>query len=392
LIIACLLLLGVILTSALLNKAGVLNVFLEFLILGEPFLVLLAIVCIPLSPSSLKKIRAVLLISCVINLFTAFIQKPLIDAGKLSKGGYTPEDAVQGVFYLSGAGNYVSCSISLGVALYYFLNAKTAPMWQRVFWLLAAFYQVLISDSKQIILTFIVAWALLLLTKFNNVGKALMYLTAFVIFLMAFIWCVQNLDIQGFEAIRYWAGRGHLYTPGGEGFETKTFGIRSVLSYYQSPLNWLLGLGPGHTIGRLGGWVLRDYESMLLPLGATIHPVSKEVYYGLFGYWLAKESTLFMPMFSWAGIWGDLGFLGLGVYLYLSYLVWSRLAHDDFSKFLMMSLLVYGLIITQMEEPAQTMVIAILIGLQWHERRMALRSRYSSAHQVTDADTRLEIS
>jgi hypothetical protein len=392
LITGCLLLLGVILTSALLNRAGVINVFLEFMILGEPFLVLLAIVCIPLPPSRFKKLRAVLLVSCVINLFLALLQKPLIDSGKLSKGNYTPQDAIQGVFYLSGAGNYVSCSISLGVAIYYFLNAKTAPMWQRVFWLLPAFYQVLISDSKQIILTFLVAWGLFTLTKFKNLGKAVIYLVIFVIFVMGLSWCIQNLNIEGFNSMKAWADRAYLYTPDGEGFQTKTSGIRAILSYYKSPLNWLLGLGPGHTIGRLGGWVLRDYESMLLPLGATVHPVSREVWYSLNQLWLAKESTLFMPMFTWAGIWGDLGLLGLGVYLYLGYLVWSRLAQDDFSRFSMMTLLVYGLIITQMEEPGQTMVIAILIGLQWHERQTALRSRYHPAQSASDANTQLEIS
>lgn len=98
---------------------------------------------------------------------------------------------------------------------------------------------------------------------------------------------------------------------------------------------------------------------------------------------------MFMPLFSWAGIWGDLGFLGLGAYLYLGYIVWSRLAQDDFSKLLLLTMLVYGLILTQMEEPGQSFTVAILIGLQWHERQSKKRSRL--LNQVTDADPRLEI-
>jgi len=386
LITACVLMLGVMIASALLNKAGEINVFLNYMILVEPFMILLAIICIPLSKENYQKIRAWLLISCVINLFVSFIQKPLLDTGRLSAHGYTKEDAVQGVFYISGAGNYVSCSISLAVALYYFFNAKTAPMWQRIFWIFAAFYQVLISDSKQILLTFFVAWLLLLFTKFNNLSKTLTYAISFILVLVVFIWAVQNLDIPGLDAIKYWAGRTHLYGPNGQAVNSKLAGIRIVISHFQSPLNWFLGIGPGHTIGRLGGWVMRDYQSMLVALGATIHPASIETWNGLQNDWLVQESSLFIPMFSWAGIWGDLGFLGLGVYLYLAYIVWTRIAKDDFSRFNLMTLFVYGWIITQMEEPAQTMVIAIMIGLQWHERRIAKHERLLSMQSVLEVD------
>ncbi len=382
----CLLLLGVMIASALLNKAGEINIFLDYMILAEPFIVLLAIICIPLSKENYQKIRTWLLVACVINLLTAFIQKPLIDSGMIPRLPYTPQDAVQGVFYLSGAGNYVSCSISLAVALYYFLNAKIAPIWIRIFWLIAAFYQVLISDSKQIILTFFIAWLLLLFTKFNNLGKTLTYAISFILVVGIFVWAVQNLNIEGLDAIKYWSERTHLYGPDGQAVNSKFAGIRIVLSHYKSPLNWLLGLGPGHTIGRVGGWVLRDYQNMLVPLGATIHPASIETWNALQNDWLVQESSLFIPMFSWAGIWGDLGLLGLGIYLYLCYIVWSRIAKDDFSRFNLMTLFVYGWIITQMEEPAQTIVIAIVIGLQWHERRIAKREHLLAAYLATDAD------
>lgn len=386
LITGCLLLLGVMITSAFFNKTGEINVFLNYMILAEPFLVLLAIICIPLSKENYKKIRAWLLVACVINLFTAFIQKPLIDTGRIPRLTFTPQDAIQGVFYLSGAGNYVSCSISLAVALYYFFNAKTAPMWQRIFWISAGFYQVLISDSKQILVTFFLAWLLLLLTQFNNLGKTLVYLISFILILVIFVWAVQNLNVQGLDAFEYWSGRTHLYGFNGPAMNSKLAGIRIVISYFQSPLNWLLGLGPGHSIGRVGGWVLRDYQSMLVPLGATIHPASTITWNTLQNDWLVQESSFFIPMFSWAGIWGDLGFLGLGAYLYLAYIVWSRIAKDDFSRFNLMTLFVYGWIITQMEEPAQTMVIAIMIGLQWHERRIAKQERLLAADLATDAN------
>ncbi|BAY48398.1 hypothetical protein SAMD00079811_60210 [Scytonema sp. HK-05] len=390
LITACLLLLGIMIASALLNKAGVINVFLGFMILIEPFLLLLAIVCIPLTTASFKKLRAWLLGSALINLLVALVQKPLIDAGKLSVGQYTPQDAIQGVFYLSGAGGYVSCSVSIAVALYYFLNAKTVSIWMRVFWLLAAFYQMLISDSKQVLVVFVVAWVLLSFTKIHNFGKVLMYFIGIVIFLLGFYWAVENLDIPGLDGFKLWFSRTDLYGPDGEAVNLKLAGIRIILSYYKSPLNWLLGLGPGHTVSRLGGWFFRDYWDLLAPLGATTHPVSMESWNVVNASWLALSSSMFMPLFSWVGIWGDLGFLGLGAYLYLGYILWSRLAKDDFSRLLILTMFVFGLIFTQMEEAGQTLTVAFLIGLQWQERQIARQARERSLHLNADANSSLE--
>src|SRR5579883_901351 len=377
-IIACVLLLGVMLASALLNQAGEINVFLDFMILAEGFLMLLAIVCIPFSAASVKKLRFCLLGSALINLVTALLQKPLIDAHVIGVAQYTPEDAIQGVFYLSGAGNYVSCAVSLAVGLYYFLNAKTVSVWIRGLLLFAAFYQLLLSDSKQVLIAFIASWVLLLFFKYNAVDKAIMYLIVITVCLSAFYWCIENIEAEGLEAYKWWFSRTELYGPNGEAVHTKFAAVPMILSYYKSPLNWLFGLGPGHTVGRLGGWFFRDYWSLLGPLGATTHPVSNQVWDFVYSNWLDQESSAFMPLFTWLGIWGDLGFLGLASYLYLGYVVWSRLCLDDFSRFLMLTLFVFGLIFTQMEEPGQTLTVAFMIGLQWHERRLAREARQRS--------------
>lgn len=366
------------LASALFNQAGEINVFLDFMILTEGFLMLVAIICIPLTPASFKKLRAWLLGSALINLVTALAQKPLIDAHMISTAQYTPEDAIQGVFYLSGAGNYVSCAVSLAVGLYYLLNAKTVSIWIRGFLLFGAFYQLLLSDSKQVLIAFIASWVLLLLFKYNAVDKAVMYLIIITLFLGTFYWAIENVEAEGLGAYKWWFSRTELYGPDGVAVHTKFAAVPMILSYYKSPINWLFGLGPGHTVGRLGGWFFRDYWSLLAPLGATTHPVSHQVWEVVEVNWLDLESSAFMPLFSWLGIWGDLGFVGLGSYLYLCYVVWSRLCLDDFSKFLMLTMLVFGAIFTQMEEPGQMLTVAVLIGLQWHERRLDRLARQQS--------------
>ncbi|MGL5878769.1 MAG: hypothetical protein ACRC2V_13465, partial [Xenococcaceae cyanobacterium] len=86
--------------------------------------------------------------------------------------------------------------------------------------------------------------------------------------------------------------------------------------------------------------------------------------------WIAMESTMFCPMFGWAGIWGDLGFFGLVAYLYLWFVVWRNICVNNFSKFLVLSVFMFGLIFTQMEEPGFMLYTIALIGLQWQEKQV----------------------
>ena len=371
-----LILFGVVISSAFVNNAGTINAVLDFMLLAEPFMILLAIVCISMSTATFKRFRGWVLGSAFINLFLAFVQKVLLSAGILSATGQwgtlDDVDGVQGVFFVSGAGNYVSASISMYLGLYYMTLSKKTSIWIRLSILLAAFLQLIISDSKQVLLAFALAWILLTLTKSKDIAKTLIYLIATVVVIVVFLWLVQNLE--SLSAFKNWTDRMELYGPNGEGTQIKTVVFRIIPSYYESSLNWLLGLGPGHTVGRLGGWMLKDYRDLLEPLGATIHPASQAVWRAVFSSWVAQESTIFSPFFGWAGIWGDLGLLGLGAYLYLSFLVWHHLCKDDFSKFLLLTVFVFGLIFTQMEEPGYMISVAMMIGLRWHEQQLLSRT------------------
>jgi hypothetical protein len=361
------LLFAVMIASALLNSAGVINVLLDFLLLAEPFMLLLALVCIPMSPESFQRCKKWVIGSSFANMALAFIQWPLLKAGRISAGGLDATDGMGGVFFPTGAGNYVSTTVSLYFGLYY-LNAKTVPLWIRIAALLGAFFQLQLSDSKQVLFALFAGWLLLILANLKDIKKTLIYLIGIIFIVSVFYWCVQNLE--AFAAFKNYADKEGVYGSDGAGTLIKTAPFRIISSYYQSPLNWFLGLGPGHTVGRLGGWMLKDYWSLLGPLGATIHPASEEVWKALYSSWIALESTMFSPFFGWAGIWGDLGFLGLGAYLYLSFLVWHYLCLDNLSKFLLLSVFGFGLIFTQMEEPGYMLFTATLIGLRWQEHQV----------------------
>ena len=237
---------------------------------------------------------------------------------------------------------------------------------------------------------FIIAFVIISLINVKNPLRTILYLIGITLFVIVFNWAIQN--VEALSSFGAW-NRPELYGPDGEATKFKLSGIRTVLAYMHSPVNWLLGLGPGHTIGRLGGWMLRDYSSLLSPLGATrvpygeTVPVSTVVWDYLASSWLANSTSLFSPFFGWAGIWGDFGFLGLGAYLYLCSIVWRRVCPDDLPKYFMLTVFVCGLIFTQMEEPAYMLYIATVIGMHWQEHQSNKKKYEASLQQSLPIST-----
>lgn len=353
--------------SALLNSAGFINVILSFLVLTEPFIFLLALIWAPVSPENLKRLKTWFFSFSIFHILLALAQKVLLDIGFINNTGMDlPQDNIQGVFFLSGSGHVVGSSVSISFVLYYLLNFKRSPFWLKCSITLAAIFQNLFAETKQVVLVCFVSFALLTLMRAKNIKVILQYAIAFILVAYAFWWLTQN--VEAFRGYNTWADP-ELYGPDGEATDLKLSSIRIILSHYFSPLNWLLGLGPGHTVGRIGGWMLDKYADLLTPLGATIHPASKETWDMVWGTRLGPRSSMFSPLWGWAGVWGDLGFLGLGTYLYLFFITLVRFCRDDFSKFLVISIVVNGLIFSQMEEPGYTLYTMFLVALIWHQKR-----------------------
>jgi hypothetical protein len=348
--------------SALLNGAGVVNAVLDYLLLAEPFILILTIVSLPMSLASFDRFRNWILQFALINLIFAYVQKYVFHMERL----IGLEDNIKGIFIGQGAGHVLGGSVSMTFAVYYLLTAKTKPFWFTVTIALAALNHLVISDTKQVLISFIVGYLLLYLINLKDIRKTILYLVLGIAFISIFYWAIYQFEYL--RAFRTWI-RPEIYGPDGEATRLKFATFRIVPQYFHSPLNWLLGLGPGHTVGRLGGWMLESYWNLLGPLGATIHPASKAVWMAVRESWLGDQSSLFSPLFGWAGIWGDLGFLGLGAYFYLAFLVWRYVCLADLSKYLMLTVFVFGLIFSQLEEPGYTLFVASLVGLGWHESR-----------------------
>lgn len=369
------------LISAVLNQAGTVNVFLQFMFQTEPFMLLAAMVSMPLSGKRLRKFRYWLLGFALFNLLLAITQSILLPMGIYPKPeGGTLQDNIGGVFG-GGAGsaaNYIACTVSFYFGLYFFNHFKRLATWIRILPLLGAIYQIQVSDSKQVFLALVAGWGLLAATKVERPVRLFWYLSAFFIAIVAFGWALLNLDAEILTPYQNWINR-PIWGWDGLAAETKFAAFRIIPTYFESPLNWLFGLGPGHTVTRLGGWVMRDYASLLAPLGATIHPASAEVFDVVYTSYLPQESTLYFPLFTWIGIWGDVGIVGLCAYLYLCFIVWQSVCVDDYGKFLLLSTAVFGCILTQMEEPGHMLTVACLLALRWLEVREQQIDRRSRA-------------
>jgi hypothetical protein len=369
--------------SGIINNAGIINIVLQFMFNAEPFMFLIAMISIPLLGENLVRFRQWIERFCLFNLILAIAQSILLPIGLYPATGQLITDNTAGVFAAAGgsAGNYVSATVSIYFAIYYYNNCKHVPHWWRISVLIGAVYQTYISDSKQIFVAMFLGWLLVVLTKVENPFKILLYLIPILSIAALFFGALMYTDWEFLDAYRnFTTARTGLYGAEGEATVLKTAAFRIVPSYYTTPLNYIFGLGPGHSASRLAGWFLRDpnLTKMILPLGATIHPVT-EVFWQLISSpsgWLARDSTMWFPMFTWVGIWGDLGLFGLGAYLYLSAVVWFKTFVDDFGKFLLMSTAVLGFILTQMEEPGQMLTVTCFLGLRWHEERQRQLEKY----------------
>ena len=290
--------------SALLNKAGLINVVLSYLLWVEAYIFLCALVSLPFSPEGLARLKIWVLRFSIFHIGLALLQKVLLEAGvmRATKMGIL-QDNIQGVFYLSGGGHVIGASVSIIFAIYCLSQAKLSLPF-KVIVPIAAIAQLVVADAKQVLFVAFVAWFLLILTKVGDLKKLLMYGVIAAVSVGALMWCMDHVD--AFRGFNTWV-RPEIYGPEGEARLVKLSSIGIIQSYHENPFHWLFGLGPGHTGDRLGGWMIVKYQSLLAPLGVTAHPASQQAWDAFYASRLGGKSSMFSPLLVCAGMWGDLG-------------------------------------------------------------------------------------
>lgn len=343
---------AVIAASALLNGAGLINLILEFLLLAEPFLLLLLIIESPWSSAAVRRFRAAALLLFSLHLVVAFYQRLLL--------GYI-DDQVRGLFINQVAGAHVAGAVALAGGLYFALSGQPRSLSARLLLLLSSATVLAFADAKQVLAASLAALIMLLLLRCRQLRSAAHYLLVTVAASAAIALAAHTL----FPSLMVAANIEVLQT----GLRNKLHVFPLLAEQCHDTPQLLLGLGPGHTIGRLG-WLLPDYAHALLPLGATTSPTTQLIILANNDNWVSSVqhgSSMWSMLFSWAGILGDLGLAGAAVYALLWLCVIATICTTDLARFLVLSTLALGCIFAWLEEPAYTLFVAALIGLHWQE-------------------------
>jgi len=336
--------------SALINGAGLINIVLDFLLLSEPFMLLFVMTSVRWKKSSYKRFQFWLIVIVSIHIIISYYQGVVL--------GHNSDDVV-GLFLNMGAGSHIAGAFSLTAAVYVLFVLREWPFWFKVGSSLACFGVVILSDSKQVIAVFLVALIIMFFLKTSDLKKAVKYLLLAITLITVVIIAANTI----FPALNTWSQMSLLV----QGVEQKFSVFSIIISYYDSFSNWLFGLGPGHSVGRLG-FLANDYSDYLQPLGITNSLATNAVWNAHQGHFISNSitgSSMFSLFFSWAGVWGDLGMFGLVVYLSLWWQVWRKVCVDDISKYFLLTILVFGSVFSWMEEPEYMIFMVCVIGLRW---------------------------
>ena len=210
---------------------------------------------------------------------------------------------------------------------------------------------------------FLASLWILAITRLHHLGRGLVYLVVGVAAVGVLVWAAAGV----WPALGVWVDATRIET----GLSQKLSVFPLMESSYRTPANWLLGLGPGHTVGRLGH-MLPAYLDVLAPLGATISTITEEVLILNESHWVSHPvtgSSVWALTFFWAGLWGDLGAAGIVAYAVPWGLVWWKVAPDDLSRFLVLNVLVFGAVFAWPEEPGYMLFAVFLMGLRRNELR-----------------------
>jgi hypothetical protein len=270
-------------------------------------------------------------------------------------GGYRDPDLVKGVFLKQGAGHHVGGAVALTAAVYFWIRSELSLISRSLIAAVIAYVTVL-SDSKQVLAVFVVSLGVLLLANLKDIRQFIrvLVLCLGVIGLVVFIgYTVLPAMMAGLDISRVQ-----------EGLRIKLGVFPLIAEYYKSPLNWLFGIGPGHSVGRLAS-IIPDYLEQLKAWEVTVSPLTQAAVDLRESYYLSHATSVWSPFFSWAGHWGDLGILGCLAYVSLWYLVYSTICFDDLSRFYLFNIFILGTVFGWMEEPGYMLFVVTLMGLNW---------------------------
>ncbi len=348
-------LLAACLLSWIVNGGQPIRPLLDWLVFAEPFLLIYAIVSMPTDPRMIKTLWGLALV-------LPFVQLPLAVYQAFSLG---LADYMQGLFIGMGAGAHVAGGLTLVGSLICLARAiGAAKLKAGSFWLLGGvslFLVAVLMDAKQVIIAFFPSLLFMLLglvrMKWSRAVLAFPLLAGIILGAFSYY--------QPLQMVLDWT----LISRGVLGKAQAFAVIASRLSSGAS--GWFFGLGPGNTVSRVA---LMGLDSFVKPgspvylLGLKPALTTIELWNLTASSWLFSASSVWSSVSSWLGLFGDLGLVGFGIYLWMCLKVWQGIGSEAVwqtrlarAVLLMCGLL--GFMFSWLEEPGFTMPAGLVAGL-----------------------------
>ena len=273
-------------------------------------------------------------------------------------------DDVEGVFINMGAGGHLAGAVS-AIAIFWIPQIKWLPWLIKLLLLVSSVMVIVLSDSKQVIAVLLLSAGIHFWIGGGSLKNKLKIMAFGALSVLGLV-ILANTMFPGL--LVYTQDKFFI------GVEQKMQVVPVTLFYFDYWFNSLFGIGPGHSVSRFAT-MLPKYESLLMQFGATSHPATNHILF-------VKESQLFSNSvtgssmfaldFSLAGIFGDLGWLGLISFSYLYFRVWRLIsATGQLSKFFLISVWVYGVVFTWLEEPAFMLFLMSYLGYAWQKQQIS---------------------
>jgi hypothetical protein len=344
-----------ILVSTLYNKISKFNFIVYTLIILEPFFYYTFLIRVKLSLTDQKFIKKIIILFSFLNTLICYIQYFIYNLRN---------DDVQGLFINLGAGHHVAGFVATLTATYVFFLTKLNNYIKFTIILILVSVNIL-SDAKQVVLSFVIALFIFYLIKFfktKNITYILKILfnTGLMIILIYILYSINKVYFSPYFSKNIDEIK--------EGLDLK-FSIFELFKYYHySYLNNFFGLGPGQTTSRLA-IMIPDYQDFLF-FNFSINELTNIIWIFQQSNYITATSTgssLFAPFFFWGGIYGDIGSLGVLIYLILWQQILKLNEYDEYSIFLVILVLLKGIVFNWPEEPPFILLIVSLLAIRFYD-------------------------
>lgn len=344
-----------ILVSTLYNKISKFNFIVYTLIILEPFFYYIFLIRVKLSLIDQKFIKKIIILFSSLNTLICYIQYFIFNL---------KHDDVQGLFINLGAGHHVAGFVATLTATYVFFLTKLNNYIKFTIILILVSVNIL-SDAKQVVLSFVIALFIFYLIRFiktKNITYILKILfnTGLMIILIYILYSINKVYFSPYFSKNIDEIK--------EGLDLK-FSIFELFKYYHySYLNNFFGLGPGQTTSRLA-IMIPDYQDFLF-FNFSINELTNIIWIFQQSNYITATSTgssLFAPFFFWGGIYGDIGSLGVLIYLILWQQILKLNEYDEYSIFLVILVLLKGIVFNWPEEPPFILLIVSLLAIRFYD-------------------------